>query len=148
MMNLSSNKKRTCFANKEISDEKKKNMPAKFLFDANFDNSSQEQDVTERLEEKFALELEQTRLEAIEEGKKLALDQIEAQTLTALEKLTHCQQDLLAQYQTALANLQQDAVKIGIATAQKLAGHLIEKQPDILLENFFSEALQTLKGRA
>ncbi|GAA6210847.1 hypothetical protein NBRC116602_05870 [Hyphomicrobiales bacterium 4NK60-0047b] len=124
--------------------------PQKFMFDNSFDNTKEVIDPLVELKARFEEKIEKAKAEAFAEGRltgeKEALATIESQTKDALEKIANQEQKIQENYNEELKKLEAKAIEFGIAAGTTLAGDLIRKEPMPLIENFFKEAFEIVRG--
>lgn len=124
--------------------------PQKFMFDKSFDDKTEVIDPLVELKARFEEKIEKAKAEAFAEGRqageKDALAKIENQTKDALEKIANQEQTIQANFKEELSKLESKAIEFGIAAGTTLAGDLIRKEPMPLIENFFKEAFEIVRG--
>ncbi len=124
--------------------------PQKFMFDNSFDDKTEVIDPLVELKARFEEKIEKAKAEAFAEGRqageKDALAKIENQTKEALEKIANQEQKIQANFQEELTKLEAKAIEFGITAGTTLAGDLIRKEPMPLIETFFKEAFEIVRG--
>lgn len=124
--------------------------PQKFMFDNSFDDKTEVIDPLVELKARFEEKIKKAKAEAFAEGRqageKEALATIENQTKDALEKIANQEQKIQANFSEELKKLEEKAIELGIAAGTTLAGDLIRKEPMPLIETFFKEAFEIVRG--
>ncbi len=120
------------------------------MFDNSFDNTKEVIDPLVELKARFEEKIKKAKAEAFAEGRqageKEALATIENQTKDALEKIANQEQKIQANFSEELKKLEEKAIELGIAAGTTLAGDLIRKEPMPLIETFFKEAFEIVRG--
>ena len=124
--------------------------PQKFMFDNSFDNKTEVIDPLVELKARFEEKIENAKAEAFAEGRqageKDAMATIENQTKEALTQLANQEQKIQTEFANELQKLEAKAIEFGIAAGTTLATELIKKEPMPLIESFFKEAFEILRG--
>jgi len=124
--------------------------PQKYMFDNAFDKETEAPDPLVELKKKFDQKVQTAKKEAFEEGllagKQEALKSIENQTKEALVALVAHKDELDSSYQESLKKIEIESVEFGITAGTKLAGELMRREPMDLLETFFKDAFEVIKG--
>ena len=124
--------------------------PQKFMFDNAFDEKTEVIDPLVELKARFEEKIEKAKAEAFAEGRKAgekeALATIENQTKEALSALANQEQKIQDNFANELLKLEAKAIEFGIAAGTTLASDLIRKEPLPLVEKFFKEAFEILRG--
>ncbi len=120
------------------------------MFDNSFDNKIDVIDPLVELKARFEEKIKKAKAEAFAEGRlageKEALATIENQTKDALEKIANQEQKIQKDFEEELTKLESKAIEFGIAAGTTLAGDLISKEPMSLIEKFFKEAFEIVRG--
>lgn len=124
--------------------------PQKFMFDNSFDNKTEVIDPLVELKARFEEKIENAKAEAFAQGRqageKDAMATIENQTKEALSLLANQEQKIQSDFTNEFQKLEAKAIEFGIAAGTALASELIKKEPMPLIENFFKEAFEILRG--
>lgn len=124
--------------------------PQKFMFENSFDNKTEVIDPLVELKARFEEKIKKAKTEAFAEGRqageKDAMATIENQTKEALAQLANQEEKLQSEFANELHKLEAKAIEFGIAAGTTLASDLIKKEPMPLIESFFKEAFEILRG--
>lgn len=127
-------------------------VPQKYMFDNAFDVVEAPVDPMEELRVAFEEKLKAARAESFKEGHKAgmneALGTIENETKTALQQLVAKETELMESFKSQQSLSEAKAVEVGITAGCKLARELIRQNPEALLEGFFRQALDLIRGEA
>lgn len=117
----------------------------RFNFDTDFDGGASKKE-----EQRRALqlqELDQTRVQAIEEGvnagRQEALSSIEAQTAELLQQIGASLQQFYGQFHALESQIKSDSINLAYSIASRLVPTLLDKQPEAEILNLISECIES-----
>lgn len=124
--------------------------PQKFMFDKSFDDSIDVIDPLVELKARFEEKIKKAKAEAFAEGQaageKEALKNIANKTKEALENIAAQEQQIQKIYELEIQKLEAKSIEFGIAAGTSLASDLIRREPMPLIEKFFKEAFEIVRG--
>lgn len=130
--------------------------PEKYLFNANFDEVTEEEkaedieeSITQKLRAEFNEELAREKKDAYErglqDGNDEALAGIEAKIEEALKHVSLCSDNLIRHFAKQTEEFQNETVKLALMASQQLAQELVKNEPVKALETLFTDILSYIQ---